>query len=144
LQVTFFGDDILISSERPFHGLTPYLAKIVEDCGLRLHPSKTQSVVGPGERHQAIGVVMNSRGTDLDVPKSYRRKLRSLIHLVGRRGPTVLNELGITRADPHAYLRGKIAFAAYINPRNAAFSDKLAEALSKWAAREGIPQGRSA
>jgi hypothetical protein len=34
LQVTFFGDDILISSERPFHGLTTHLGKIVKDCGL--------------------------------------------------------------------------------------------------------------
>jgi hypothetical protein len=40
LQVTFFGDDILISSEQPFHGLTAHLAQIVEDCGLRLHRAR--------------------------------------------------------------------------------------------------------
>lgn len=144
LQVTFFGDDILISSDRPFHGLTTHLGKIVEDCGLRLHQSKTQPVVGPGERHQAIGVVMNSFGTDVDVPKSYRRQLRTLIHLVGLHGPNVLQKLGVTRADPHAYLRGKITFAAYINPRNAAFFDSLDEALSRSTERTRMRQGQSA
>jgi RNA-directed DNA polymerase len=144
LQVTFFGDDILLSSEQPFHGLTAHLAHIVEDCGLRLHPSKTQPVVGPGERHQAIGVVMNSFGTDVDVPTSYRKQLRTLIRLVGLHGPDALRKLGVTRADPHAYLRGKITFAAYINPRNGAFFDRLDEALSRWTERTRMQQGQSA
>jgi RNA-directed DNA polymerase len=144
LQVTFFGDDILLSSEQPFQGLTAHLAQIVEDCGLRLHPGKTQPVVGPGERHQAIGVVMNSFGTDVDVPKSYRRQLRTLIRLVGLHGPGALQKLGVTRADPHAYLRGKITFAAYMNPRNRAFFASVDEALSRWTERTAMQPGRSA
>jgi hypothetical protein len=87
---------------------------------------------------------MNSFGTDVDVPKSYRRQLRTLIHLVGLHGPSVLQNLGVTRADPHAYLRGRIAFVAYINPRNAALFESLDDALSRSAERTHMRQGQSA
>ena len=80
----------------------------------------------------------------VDVPTSYRKQLRTLIRLVGLHGPDALRKLGVTRADPHAYLRGKITFAAYINPRNGAFFDRLDEALSRWTERTRMQQGQSA
>src|SRR6266545_642028 len=75
LRVTFFGDDILISSECSFRRLTVHLTQVIECCGLRLHPTKTLPMVGAGGKHEAIGLVMNSRGEDVDVPRSYRRRL---------------------------------------------------------------------
>jgi hypothetical protein len=86
-------------------------------------------MVGPGGKHEAIGLVMNSRGEDVDVPRSYRRRLATLLHIVERHGPDALVKFGITKADPKAYLQGKIAFATYINPRNAAFRERLNRAI---------------
>jgi hypothetical protein len=129
LRMTFFGDDVLISSDCSFRGLVAHLTKVIESCGLRLHPEKTLPMVGPEGKHEAIGVVMNSRGEELDVPRSYRRYLAALLHMVERYGLDALVRLGITRTDPKAYLLGKIAFATYINPRNGAFRERLNRAV---------------
>jgi len=125
LDVTLFGDDILVSGDRPFHGLTQHFGRIVRSSGLKLHATKTLAVAGPGEPHRALGIVMDSGGTDLDVPRTYRRKLRALIAICRRYGPTALREFGITTADPRAYLKGKIAFAIYINHRNAVLLERF-------------------
>lgn len=145
LRVTFFGDDILISSDRSFCGLIVHLTQVIESCGLTLHEKKTLPMVGPGARHEAIGVVMNSRGQEVDVPRSYRRHLGTLIHMVERHGPNALRRFGITQVDPRAYLQGKIAFAVYINPRNAVFSERLDRAILRSDGRmPARQQGRSA
>jgi hypothetical protein len=125
LNVTFFGDDILISRDRPFMGLTRHFAHIIESSGLRLNEEKTLPVAGPSEKHRALGVTMNAFGREIDVPRAYRRKLRTLIYIVQRYGPAALREFGITNSDPHEYLRGKIAFAVFVNPRNKVFEESL-------------------
>lgn len=125
LNITCFGDDILISGDRSFKGLTRHFARIIQSCGLKLHETKTLPVAGPSERHKALGVVMNSFGRDVDVPRAYRRRLKSLIRVSQRYGPAALREFGITSTDPKAYLQGKIAFAVYINPRNRVFLESL-------------------
>ena len=125
LRVTFFGDDILISGERPFGGLQKHITRIITSSGLKLHPLKTLGMVGPRERHQALGIILNSSGEHLDVPRSYRRKLRTLLRACRRHGPDALAMYGVVTKDPRAYLRGKIAFAAYVNPKNGAFLEEL-------------------
>jgi len=82
-------------------------------------------MVGPEGRHEAIGVVMNSRKEDVDVPRVYRRRLARLLYIVERHGLSALVKSGITKSDPRAYLGGKIEFAIYINPRNVVFRDRL-------------------
>jgi hypothetical protein len=106
-------------------GLTKHFAQIIESCGLRLNRGKTLPVAGPDERHQALGVVMNSFGCEIDAPRAYRRRLRGLIHLVERYGPGALREFGKTNKDPRQYLRGKVAFAVYLNPKNRIFEERL-------------------
>jgi RNA-directed DNA polymerase len=125
LRVTFFGDDILISSECSFRRLIVHLTHVIESCGLRLHPTKTLPMVGLGGKHEAIGVVMNSRGEEIDVTRAYRRRLATLLHIVERHGPDALLRFGITQVNPKTYLEGKIAFAAYINPRKLVYRERL-------------------
>ncbi len=118
LRVTFFGDDILISSERPFEGLRMHLSKIITSTRLRLHPEKTRRVVGPREGHRVLGIILNSGGNSIDVPRSYRRRVKTLLRVCQRYGPGGLAVAGVKTKDPKAYLRGRIAFAVWVNPRN--------------------------
>jgi RNA-directed DNA polymerase len=127
LDVTYFGDDILVSSNGPFMGLAPHLAKIIKQSGLRLHTKKTHPVAGPSDRHEALGVVMDPRSGQIDIPKSYRQRLKALLRLCRRHGPGALAAYGITRKDPKAYLSGKIAYAVRVNPKNGVLQKCLDE-----------------
>ena len=127
LCITYFGDDILVSGERPFMGLAHQLKKIIKESGLRLHPTKTHPVAGPSDPHVALGVVMDPKSGEIDVPRSYRRRLKALLRMCMLYGPGVLAAKGITGKDPRAHLAGKIAYAARINPKNAVFLEKLNE-----------------
>jgi hypothetical protein len=118
LRVTFFGDDILISGERPFEGLRAHLTRIITSSRLRLHPGKTGPVAGPRDRHRVLGMILNSGGKDIDVPRSYRRRIKTLLRICHRYGPSGLTMAGVRTADPKAYLRGRIAFAVWANARN--------------------------
>jgi RNA-directed DNA polymerase len=125
LQVSLYGDDIVITSDEPFMGLQAHIRGIIESCGLRLHPIKTQAkVIGPDAEHAALGVITNSRGHEVDVPRSYRRRLRTLLRLCQRNGPGILVRKRITR-DPRAFLAGKIAYATHINPRHRSLLSEL-------------------
>ncbi len=125
LQVTLYGDDIVITGDEPFMGLQVHIRGIIESCGLRLHPIKTQGkVVGPNAKHAALGVITNSRGHKVDVPRSYRRRLRTLLRLCQRYGPGILVRKRITR-HPRAFLVGKIAHATHINPRHRSLLGEL-------------------
>ena len=123
LAATIFGDDILVSGQVRFAGLEKYLSKMIADAGLRLNAEKT-SMHGPGERRVALKLITNSRGAELNVPRSYRRRLQNLLDLCKRHGPGALAAVGIAK-DPRAYLAGKIGFAKYVNPRNARFAEEL-------------------
>jgi hypothetical protein len=118
LSVTIFGDDIIVSSNNPFVGLQDHLEEVITSSGLRLNPEKTGDVVGPNKEHATLGIITNAGGHALDVPRSYRRQLRSLLYLYRRYGPPSLKARGITAKDPRKFLAGKIAFAAQVNPRH--------------------------
>jgi hypothetical protein len=118
-------------------GLVPHLAKIIKQSGLSLHTKKTRPVAGPSDRHEALGVVMDPRSGQIDIPKSYRRKLKTLLRLCKRHGPGVLAACGITRKDPKAYLSGKIAYAVRVNPKNGFLQKYLDEIDWRVASRNG-------
>jgi hypothetical protein len=118
LGLTFFGDDILISGSRPFQGLTAHFAAIITSAGLRLHPVKTGPVRGPRDGHRVLGINLNSDGGEINVLRRYRRRVKTLLHIYARRGPEGLIAAGVRTRDPKAYLRGCIAFAVWVNPRN--------------------------
>jgi hypothetical protein len=125
LRVTFFGDDILISGERPFEGLRAHLTKIITSTGLRLHPVKTGAVASPREKQRVLGVILNSGGSHIDVPRSYRRRVKTLLRVWQRYGRDGLATAGVTAKDPRAYLRGRIAFAVWVNARNKDLKEKF-------------------
>lgn len=127
LCVTYFGDDILVSGEKPFMGLPRHLEQIIKESGLRLHPTKTHPVAGPSDSHAALGLIMDPATGEIDVPRSYRRKLKTLLRMCKRYGPGVLAANGVTRKDPRAYLAGKIAHAVQINAQNGTFLKCLDE-----------------
>jgi RNA-directed DNA polymerase len=141
LSMTFFGDDVLISGEAPFSGLTDHFERILEEAGLRLNRRKTGPVAGPDAKHQALGLVMNSVAGQINVPRSYRRRVRAILRLCQRRGPSALTRCGITTKDPRAFVAGMIAFAAYINPENAALKAEMARIDWK-GDRNRAPAGR--
>lgn len=143
LCVTYFGDDILVSGENPFMGLAGHLEKIIKKAGLRLHPTKTRPVAGPSDPHAALGVVMDPESGEIDVPKSYRRRLRALLHMCVRYGPGVLAAKGITHKDPKAYLAGKIVYAVRINAQNGTLLKRLDEINWGEAPRRTNRKGRN-
>lgn len=125
LNLTFFGDDVIVSSDRPFMDLQKHLRQIITSSGLRLHSAKTGHVIGPDEKHEALGIVSNAEGKQLDVTRSYRQHLRTLLYLCRRYGPGSLRARGITEKDPRNFLAGKISFAAQVNPRHARLFHEL-------------------
>jgi hypothetical protein len=134
LRVTLFGDDIIVSGERPFMGLRSHIEDVITSTGLRLKPDKTTAVVGPDARHQALGIVANARGCELDASRAYRRHVRSLLRLCRRFGLGVLTARGLT-TEPAAFLRGKIGFAVFVNDDNRALFRELHEVLEMDRAR---------
>jgi RNA-directed DNA polymerase len=129
LRVTFYGDDIIVSGNRPFKHLQDHMEQIIRSSGLRLNREKTSAVLGPDARHEALGVVANAGSHGLDAARAYRRRVRSLLRLCRRFGLGVLAARGVTTA-PGAFLRGKISFAIQINPRNRELLRDLEDLLS--------------
>ena len=118
LSISLFGDDILVSSRRSLRGFEAQFKRIVTAAGLRLHSGKTLPTLGPDERHMALGILMNSGDGVLDVPRSYRREVKSLIRLCQKFGPGALAKCGVTNKDPKSFIVGKIGYAVHINPRH--------------------------
>ena len=130
LQVSFFGDDILVSGPRPFSHLHSRLEEIIHESSLRLKQHKTVVASSRSDSHRALGIVLNARGSERDVPRAYRRQLRRLLYVALRYGVGALRTRGFTDADPQQFLNGKISFAASVNNRNRAYFQALA-GLSK-------------
>src|SRR6266498_92801 len=59
---------------------SPALANLyIRLSGLRVNLKKTPPVAGPHQAHRVLGIILNSGGTHLDVPRSYRRRLEALM-----------------------------------------------------------------
>jgi RNA-directed DNA polymerase len=129
LRVTFFGDDIIVSSDRPFKHLQDHMERIITSSGLRLNREKTSAVLGPNAPHEALGVIANAGAHGLDAARAYRRRVRSLLRLCRRFGLGVLVARGIT-ANPEAFLRGKIGFAVQIHRRNRELLREMGDVVS--------------
>lgn len=125
LKVSFFGDDILVSGSRPFSHLYPRFEEIINESGLRLKQSKTIAASSASDSHRALGIVLNARGTERDVPRAYRRQLRRLLYIAKRYGLTALRARSFTEADPRQFLSGKISFAVSVNQRNRSYFELL-------------------
>lgn len=123
LALTIFGDDIIVSRKTPFRGLEGQLTAAVLEAGLRLNQAKT-IYLKPGTQHRVLGAITDSRGAELDVPRHYRRQLARLLHLYRRRGPDAVTTV-IRKPSVRGFLAGKIAYAKFLNARNARFEAEL-------------------
>jgi retron-type reverse transcriptase len=110
---TRYADDLSFSGDDP--GSLPALkrlaARIIEEEGFRLNEAKTR-IMRRGCRQRVVGVTVNDVA---GLSRQQRRRLRALIHQTdtASASPTVL-----------ARIRGKLAFLAMLNPRQAASIQK--------------------
>jgi retron-type reverse transcriptase len=83
-RYTRYADDLTLSYPNSGNGrpkadrLIKVLNDIVTDEGFNVHPDKTH-VMGPGDRQEVTGLVVNGSGTPR-VPRNFRRMLRAAIH----------------------------------------------------------------
>ena len=83
---------------------------IVRDEGFAINEAKGRVQRAAG-RQQVTGIVVNDK---LGVPREELRRLRAILHAAKKTGLAAQNRE--RRPDFEAYLRGKIAYVAMIDP----------------------------
>lgn len=113
---TRYADDLTFSGdgERGIALLLRAVRSIIADEGFTEHPSKTR-VMRAGRRQEVTGVIVNDK---LGVDRNAVRELRAILHNAERHGLASQNK----HDHPHfeAYLRGRVAFVAMVDPSKAA------------------------
>lgn len=116
LDVTYtrYADDLAFSGGPDFAGRTHKFAdavgRIVRDEGFRLNAAKTRVMPQSG-RQTVAGVVVNVRPA---VPRADLDRLKAVLTNCLRHGPASQNRDG--RPDFRAFLAGKLAHIAHLNP----------------------------
>ncbi len=81
LSYSRYADDITFSHSHSIRRISPecqaIIRKTIERHGLKINESKTRTLV-PGKRQEVTGVVLSNK---LNVPRSYVKLLRTLLHL---------------------------------------------------------------
>lgn len=115
---TRYADDLTFSAPPGKRGeLGRFLAKvrhIVEDEGFNVNEKKGR-VQRAGGRQSVTGIVVNDK---LGVPREELRRLRAILHNAKKTGLAAQNRAGHPNFE--AYLRGKIAYVAMIDPKKGA------------------------
>lgn len=125
---TRYADDLTFSApagHREHIGrLLAHVRHIVQEEGFRLNPKKGR-VQRKGGRQTVTGIVVN-HADKLGVPREEVRRLRAILHNAKKTGLAAQN----TGGHPHfeAWLRGKIAYVAMVDPAKGA---KLGAALDE-------------
>ena len=106
---TRYADDLSFSGDDP--GCLPALkrlaTRIIEEEGFRLNEAKTR-IMRRGRRQSVVGVTVNDVA---GLSRQERRRLRAMIHQ---------NDEASSNPAVLARIRGKLAFLAMLNPRQAA------------------------
>ena len=104
---TRYADDMTFSSNRrDLPSLIPFLQRIIEDEGFRVHAEKT-SVMRPSARQIVTGLTVNK---NVHVGRKQRRILRSMAHR---------QKLGIGSRESKARLEGSVSFVRSISRSHA-------------------------
>ncbi|MGZ4294221.1 MAG: reverse transcriptase family protein [Solirubrobacteraceae bacterium] len=132
LRYTRYADDLAFSGPRAAHGaarLRAAVAEIVRDEGFTLNEDKTVLRTAAA-RQQVCGIVVN---VSPNVPRHEYDRLKAILHNAARHGPA---SQGL--AGQEAHLRGRIAWAASLNP---ARGEKLRRrfAAIDWGSGSGPP-----
>ncbi|MBI2378176.1 MAG: RNA-directed DNA polymerase [Deltaproteobacteria bacterium] len=109
-----YADDLTFSTKGEPRKKTPWvfrqISEIVSSEGFVVHPRKRR-VQHKGGRQTVTGVVVNEK---LGLPRDEVRRLRAILHGAKKNGLASQNRDG--RSDFPAYLRGKLAYLAMIDP----------------------------
>jgi retron-type reverse transcriptase len=115
---TRYADDLTLSAADPAQAqmsLTMSRVRaIVRDEGFVINEAKGR-VQRRGGRQQVTGIVVNDK---LGLPRDEVRRLRAIVHGATKTGLAAQNREG--REDFEAWLRGKLAYLAMIDPARAA------------------------
>lgn len=111
IRYSHCGDDICISGRCGAVKLKSLLVKIVRQEGFRINKEKIK-VQHKHQRQEVTGVVVNEK---LNIPKEKRRELLDQIHRCQKYGPSTQTTENKEKFKQR--LKGKIAYARYVNPR---------------------------
>jgi hypothetical protein len=106
-DLTFSGDQELERSARRFQ---VQVCIIALEEGFEVHTRKSR-FMRQGVRQQVGGIVLNQHA---NIPREEYDRLKAILHNCARFGPAVQNRE--RHSDFRAYLSGRIAYAAFINP----------------------------
>jgi hypothetical protein len=90
--------------------VVPLLEEILKSEGFSLNPSKTR-LMQNSSRQLVTGLVVNKKP---GIPREELRQLRAILHQARTSGLEKQNRTG--KADFTAWLRGKIAYLAMVDP----------------------------
>lgn len=112
---TRYADDLTFSGpgELAVARLQRSVMRICAEEGFALNPTKTR-IQRRSSRQMVAGVVVNVRP---NIPRGDYDLLKAILTNCAKSGPTAQNRL--KHPDFRAYLAGRIAFAAMLNPRRA-------------------------
>ncbi len=126
-RYTRYADDIAISGPAALAQALPRIearvAAIARDEGFALNHRKTRCRRA-GTRQQLCGVVVNRHP---NLPRAEFERLKAQLHDTLRRGPAAANRE--SHADWRSHLRGRIAWAAMLNPAKAQRLQRLFDAI---------------
>ncbi len=123
-----YADDLVFSgpASLPVGRLVAWVAAIAEDEGFAVNRRKTRSL-GVAQRQSVCGIVVNARP---NLPRDEFDRLKAVLHRCVVDGPSSQNREG--HADWQAHLRGRVAWAAQLNPVKAARLSRQLERID-WA-----------
>jgi retron-type reverse transcriptase len=113
LAYTRYADDLAFSgnlTKEEANRLRMTIARIVEEEGFKVNPEKTR-LMGKGARQRVTGVTVNQT---LGLSRRERRRLRACAHQL-----SLQTKAAAAAPERLAWLRGKLAYLAMLNPKQA-------------------------
>ena len=120
LRYTRYADDMSISGDFDSHEAIMKAYDIIEQNGLKPNKEKTH-VIGPHMQQNVTGIVVNKK---LQVPKNYRKRIRSEIYYIRKYGidehikRISTDENAIDKSRYLEQLLGRIAYCLQINSKD--------------------------
>lgn len=112
VRYTRYADDLTFSGDFAAGELIAKIRDIVHAHGFRLNAKKTR-VRRSYQRQEVTGIVVNEK---MNLPRSYRRRIRSHIYYIKKYGlASHLARIGETRDNYLYHLMGQISYSLHIN-----------------------------
>lgn len=116
LTYTRYADDLTFSGEYIPHKFSTIVSDIVENFGLLVNDKKTRLHLKPGQR---IVTGLSVSGTELTVPREFKRKIKQEVHYIEKYGfLSHLSKLKINNPTYLDHLIGKLNYWQQAEPNN--------------------------